>query len=82
MTEQEAILFVRGMIQNCRGRYRDDEANNWAKEIGWVFLLPEGSGDGTVKTYKEDDWTVDQEKLPILLTASSGNPPIFNGARS
>lgn len=80
MTEEEAILFVRGMIKNCRGQYRDDEANRWAKDIGWYTILPEGSGDGAVKDYKEDDWAVDEDGLPALLAASSSDGAAYETA--
>ena len=79
MMEEEAISFVRGMIKCCRGRYRDDEANRWARKVGW-YTLPDGLPDGEPRDYREPDWTVEEETLPALLAASPSDRAAYETA--
>ena len=79
MTEEEGILFVRGMIKCCRGGYRDDEANSWARKVGW-YTLPDGLPDGKPRDFREPDWTVDEETFPALFAASRSDGAAYKTA--
>ena len=77
MTDAEAIEQARSMIMCARPRYRDDEANEWARRIELYVKLDE-TADGESRDNVEFDWSVNVERIPSLIEATRSDRAAYD----